>query len=91
MRRVLHPETWAWAVRRLRGRLRYYYNTQNLLARSLHELAYSHNPGFLRFIDQTGLPFKAHPTFKKADLDDRQILYRAVAEAVWNPNRLRVD
>ena len=65
-----------------------HYNTQNLLARSLHELAYSHNPGFLRFVEQSGLPFGAHATFKRADLDDRQELYRAIAEAIWNPSRL---
>lgn len=65
-----------------------HYNTQNLLARSLHELAYSHNPGFLRFKEQSGLPFKPHSAFKKVDLDDRQSLYRAIAEAIWNPIRL---
>ena len=48
------------------------YDSQNLLARSLHENAYHHNPGFKRFLDQTGLPFRPHPEFKKADLDARQ-------------------
>ena len=33
-----------------------HYDSQNLLARSLHEHAYDHNPGFLRFREQTGLP-----------------------------------
>ena len=67
-----------------------HYNTQNLLARSLHKLAYSHNPGFKRFIDETGLPFKPHAAFKKADLDDRQALYRAIAETIWNPKRVAI-
>jgi hypothetical protein len=31
--------------------------SQNLLARSLHEAAYHHNPGFNRFIEETGLPW----------------------------------
>lgn len=67
---------------------REHYNSQNLLARSLHDLAYKHNPGFRRFIEETGLAFKAHVTFKKADLDERQALYKALAEAIWNPGRL---
>jgi len=67
-----------------------HYNTQNLLARSLHDLAYSHNPGFLRFIEQSGLPFVPHGQFKKADLDNRQALYRAIAEAIWNTKRLAI-
>src|SRR5262249_34477990 len=45
-----------------------HYNSQNLLARSLHPLCYEHNPGFLRFVRESGLPFRAHVEFKKADL-----------------------
>ena len=55
---------------------REHYLGQNLLARSLHEQAYDHNPGFLRFIEESGLPFRAHAEFRKADLDARQELYR---------------
>jgi Protein of unknown function DUF262/Protein of unknown function (DUF1524) len=65
-----------------------HYLGQNLLARSLHPLAYNHNPGFLHFIEETGLPFTAHGGFKKADLDARQDLYRQLAERIWNPDRL---
>ena len=54
---------------------REHYLGQNLLARSLHERPYDHNPGFLRFLEESGLPFRAHPEFKKADLDARQVLY----------------
>jgi uncharacterized protein DUF262/uncharacterized protein DUF1524 len=64
------------------------YDSQNLLARSLHENAYDHNPGFLRFVEQTGLPFRAHATFLRADLDDRQELYRLLAEQIWSPDRI---
>lgn len=67
---------------------REYYLTQNLLAQSLHEKAYEHNPGFLRFIRETGLPFKPCPDFKKADLDARQDLYRNLAEEIWNVRKL---
>src|SRR5690606_9657440 len=65
-----------------------HYNGQNLLARSLHENGYDHNPGFQRFITASGLPFRPHGEFKKADLDLRQDLYRHLAERIWNPDRL---
>ena len=48
-----------------------HYNTQNLLARSLHPLCYEHNPGFLRFKEQSGLPFVAYAEFNKADIESR--------------------
>lgn len=67
------------------------YNGQNLLARSLHEAAYEHNPGFKSFIKESELPFKACPEFKKADLDARQKLYRKLAEQIWNPERLEQE
>jgi hypothetical protein len=67
---------------------REHYDSQNLLARSLHENAYDHNPGFLRFIQESGLPFRGYSEFKKADLDARQELYRKLAEQIWSPERL---
>jgi hypothetical protein len=67
---------------------REHYDAQNLLARSLHENAYDHNPGFLRFIQESGLPFRALKQFKKVDLDSRQELYRKLAEQIWSPDRL---
>jgi hypothetical protein len=67
---------------------REHYFSQNLLARSLHERAYEHNPGFLRFTRERGLPFRAHAEFRKADLDARQELYRRLAEQIWSPERL---
>lgn len=67
---------------------REYYLEQNLLARSLHEQAYNHNPGFQRFIKESGLPFRPHPEFQKADLDARQALYQHLAERIWRSERL---
>jgi hypothetical protein len=67
---------------------RQHYTGQNLLARSLHECAYDHNPGFKSFIAESGLPFRAHAEFKKADLDARQVLYLKLAERIWSPERL---
>jgi hypothetical protein len=68
-----------------------HYNTQNLLARSLHPQAYEHNPGFLRFCHQSGLPFTAHDRFEKADVDARSELYRLIAERIWNPESLLAE
>ena len=67
---------------------REHYLTRNLLAQSLHERAYEHNPGFKRFIAESGLTFRAHAEFKKADLDARQELYQKLAEQIWSPDRL---
>jgi hypothetical protein len=67
---------------------REHYLGQNLLARSLHEKAYDHNPGFRRFIQESELPFRHHREFKKADLEMRQKVYQQLAERIWNPRRL---
>jgi len=68
-------------------KLQHYYG-QNLLAQSLNERAYDRNPGFIRFVRESGLPFKSHATFRKSDLDARQLLYQKIAEKIWHPNRL---
>jgi uncharacterized protein with ParB-like and HNH nuclease domain len=65
-----------------------HYNSQNLLARSLHPQCYSHNPGFLRFKTLTGLPFQDYNVFNKAELENRSQLYRLIAEQLWNPDDL---
>jgi hypothetical protein len=65
-----------------------HYFGQNLLAKSLNEQAYDHNPGFAAFVRDSGLPFHPHPEFKKTDVDERQHLYELLAEQVWNPDRV---
>jgi hypothetical protein len=65
-----------------------HYNTQNLLSRSLHPQCYEHNPGFLRFVQHSGLEFKPHSHFKKADIEQRSELYRELAKRIWNPGDL---
>jgi uncharacterized protein with ParB-like and HNH nuclease domain len=68
-------------------KLQHYFG-QNLLARSLHPDCYLHNPGFAAFVQSSGLPFHPHATFKKADMEERQTLYREIAERLWDPARL---
>ena len=67
------------------------YAGQNLLAKSLHESAYEHDPGFRRFCERSELPFQTHREFNRADLDKRQKLYQHLAEQIWNPDRLFED
>lgn len=43
------------------------------------------NPGFREYVKRTRLPFSPHEQFKRADLDERQDLYRRVAEEIWDP------
>lgn len=65
-----------------------HYDSQNLLARSLHSQAYERNPGFLNFVRTSGLPFHAHEQFGRADLEERGELYCQLAERIWNPEDL---
>ena len=66
-----------------------HYNAQNPLARSLHPLAYDNNPSFRRLCDTYNLSFTAYPlTFTKTNIDERQELYRSLAEIIWDPVRL---
>lgn len=65
-----------------------HYYSRNLLARSLHELAYSNNPGFLGFAERSNLPFRPHPEFKRKDMEERGKLYQQLASQIWNPQNL---
>ena len=65
-----------------------HYSKQNLLACSLHPIAYENKPGFSQFLKATSLPFRHMPGFRKADLDERQELYTNLASLCWSPDRL---
>lgn len=68
------------------------YIEQNLLAKTLHPECYVKNPSFVTYKQTSGLPFKAYPeTFSKADLDQRQDLYRRICEEIWTPDRLDAE
>jgi uncharacterized protein with ParB-like and HNH nuclease domain len=66
---------------------RSHYNSQDLLARSLCDECYEHNPSFLAYIERSGIDFAPHAEFKLADLDERQKLYRDLAAEIWSPAR----
>jgi hypothetical protein len=61
-----------------------HYIKENLLVKSLCPLTYDNNPNFNRLKNDLKLPFSAHVSFKKKDVDTRQELYRAICEKVWH-------
>lgn len=56
------------------------YFSQNILAQTLNQQKYTSNPGFLGFMNRTGLPFKAYDEFKRVAINERTDLYRAILE-----------
>lgn len=68
-----------------------HYFGQNLLARSLHPKCYENNPGFLRFIERSGLPFRALTSFHSAEMEERSQLYLKLAEHIWDPAQLMLE
>src|SRR6266487_139778 len=68
-----------------------HYDVQYLLVRSLHPQCYEHNPGFLKFIERSELPFKPYTEFRKKELDERQELFCQIAERVWDPEQLLAE
>lgn len=59
------------------------YLMENLLAKSLHPKAYQNNPNFLGMARTLGLSFKPHPSFNKADIEERQALIQRICEIIW--------
>ena len=60
-----------------------HYLKENLLVKSLHPKAYENNPNFLRMTQRLGLEFKAHKSFTKGDIDERQALIQRICEVIW--------
>ena len=69
----------------------YLAHSQNLLAQSLHPLAYKNNPALRQLVKRTGLSFQAYDAFGPEAQRERQVLYIRIAEWVWNPSRLDLD
>lgn len=64
-------------------KLPHYYG-QNLLAKSLNSRCYEKNPSFLKYKQSSGIPFKSVLHFTKESIVERQALYQAICEDVWN-------
>jgi len=65
-----------------------HYFGQNLLAKSLHQNCYTLHPGFRDFSERAGIEFRPHSHFLKADIQERQEIYRKLADEIWNQNAL---
>lgn len=64
-----------------------HYLKQNLLAQTLHKDCYVKNPNFINWFKSNNLSFKPHAQFNKKDIEEREILYRELAEVIWSLNR----
>ena len=60
-----------------------HYIEQNVLAQSLHKNKYENNPGFIKFKDESGLPFESYDEFKKEQITKRSELYKKILEWNW--------
>ena len=69
------------------GEKRPHYYSQNLLAKTLTDDCYRHNPKFLAYKDRSRLPFEPIIEFDKNALQQRQALYRDLAAEVWSMRR----
>ncbi len=69
-----------------------HYFSHNLLARSLNPRCYENNPRFTRLIAERKLPFQAYPgDFTVSAIRERQLLYQAMCEAIWDPAALGLN
>lgn len=59
------------------------YLKENLLVKSLHPKTYENNPNFIGAAQTLGIKFKAHGSFTKADIDERQALIQRICEVIW--------
>ncbi len=58
------------------------YFEQNILAQTLNVRKYKNNPDFLRFMHNSGLPFKPYLDFKLKSINERSQLYKQIL--LWN-------
>ena len=61
-----------------------HYIKENILAQSFCAATYEKNPTFKAFITKNNLPFKSYTDFKKKDIQERCLLYAAIANLIWN-------
>ena len=61
-----------------------HYLKQNLLAQSLHKDCYIKNPNFIKWYKDNKLSFKPHDKYEKKDIEEREILYKEIANQIWS-------
>ncbi len=67
-----------------------HYLKENTYAQTLHQTYYAKNPNFLLSDVVTNLAFKAHPEFKKADVEYRNKLVQRICEKLWSTDYFNV-
>lgn len=67
-----------------------HYLKENTYAQTLHPTYYSKNPNFLKSDVIRSLQFKAHPHFKKADIEVRQRLVQRICENLWSIDYFKI-
>ena len=60
-----------------------HYIEQNILAQTLHPNKYSNNPGFMAYVNRTGLPFRPYTSFTRESISERTSLYRSILMEHW--------
>jgi len=66
------------------------YFGENMLARSLSVNCYRNNPQFENFMDRTQLPFKGLEKFHRAEITERQELYKQMCRSIWGKRILDI-
>lgn len=61
-----------------------HYIKENSYAQTLHPMFYQKNPNFLNSESISKLNFKAHPTFKMQDIEERLGLVKRICEHIWS-------
>jgi len=61
-----------------------HYIKENTYAQTLHSSFYEKNPNFLNSPSIKELSFKAHPAFKKHDIEARSKLVKSICEQIWS-------
>lgn len=59
------------------------YFSQNILAQSLNHQKYVNNPGFVKFVSESGIPFRSYETFTRDSVVERTDLYRTILRWNW--------
>jgi hypothetical protein len=59
-----------------------HYIQQNILAQTLNKNKYTNNPGFLKFKENSKIPFKSYDNFTKDSIMERTNLYKEIL--LWN-------
>lgn len=60
------------------------YLGDNVLAQTLCNEIYEHNPQAQTFITTSGLPFKGYEIFNKSSFKERQDLYKKIIKEIWD-------